>query len=55
MKDIEIFTEEEYEKLREQYISENLFRPKLKPFFQTRFPVVKNYVYYDNPVIIEDV
>ena len=52
--DIQIFTEEEYEQLREQYINENMFKPKLKPFFQTRFPVIKNYVYYDNPVIITE-
>lgn len=54
MKDIEIFTQEEYEKLREHYINENLFKPNLKPFFQSRFPVIKNYVYYDNPFIVEE-
>lgn len=52
--EIQILTEEEYKKLREEYIYENLFKPKLRPFFQTRFPVVKNYIYYDNPVIITE-
>ncbi len=52
MDNIEIFTQEEYELLREKYLRDNLFKPRLKPFFQTRFPVIKNYVYYDNPVFI---
>ena len=52
MRNMEIFTQQEYELLRQKYVNENLFKPKLKPFFQARFPVIKNYVYYDNPVFI---
>ena len=53
MSEIVILSCEEYEKLRRKYINEHLFDVDLKPFFQSGFPVIKDYVYYDDPIIVK--
>lgn len=32
----------------------NVIQQSLKPFFSSRLQVIKNYVYYDDPIVLKE-
>lgn len=46
------FIQREFGQNKEIYAQENSIKTNLRPFFQTKSSVIKNYVYYDNPIFI---
>lgn len=50
---MQIYNNEEYAKKQQNQIKENLFKTVQRPFLKNKTSVIKDYVYYSEPVRID--
>lgn len=50
---MQIYNNEEYARKQQQKIKDNLFKTALKPFLKNKTSVIKDYVYYSEPIRID--